>query len=76
MQDFPFLRKHHVRKGVITLENGEMVAVCLDCYDRLRGQYQDGERGGVPIEHRQSNWMKAPQPQPPKEDAKTSSPKR
>lgn len=48
------------------LENGEMVAVCLDCYDRLRGQFLDGERYGIPIEQRQYNWMKVP---PPPEDA-------
>jgi hypothetical protein len=38
VQDFPFLRHHKTRKGVITMENGEMVAVCLDCYENLRGQ--------------------------------------
>ena len=56
MQDFPFLRQHKPRKGVIMLENGEMMAVCLDCDERLRGQFNDGERYGIPVDQRQYNW--------------------
>ena len=48
------------------MENGEMVAVCLDCFDSLRTQFNDGERYGIPIEKRQYNWMQIP---PPPEDA-------
>ena len=66
LQDFPFIRQHKPRKGVIMLENGEMVAVCLDCYERLRGQFNDGERYGIPVEQRQYNWIKIP---PPPEEA-------
>ena len=57
MQDFPFLRHHKTRKGVITMENNEMVAVCLDCFDTLRSQFNESERYGIPLEKRQYNWM-------------------
>jgi len=36
VMDFPFLRQHKPRRtGCIMMENGEMVAVCLDCFDSL-----------------------------------------
>ena len=57
LQDFPFLRHHKTRKGVITMENNEMVAVCLDCFDTLRSQFNESERYGIPLEKRQYNWM-------------------
>ena len=57
MKDFPFLRHHKTRKGVITMENNEMVAVCLDCFDTLRSQFNESERYGIPLEKRQYNWM-------------------
>ena len=62
LQDFPFLRQHKPRKGVITMENGEMVAVCLDCFDRLRGQFIEAGNLGIPVEKRQYNWMQIPPP--------------
>merc|ERR1712107_515431 len=34
--DFPFLRQHNPAKGTITMENGDMAAVCLDCFETLR----------------------------------------
>ena len=65
MQDFPFLRHHKTRKGVITMENNEMVAVCLDCYDTLRSQFNESDRYGIPVEKRQYNWMQVPKrPEP------------
>ncbi|TRY62085.1 hypothetical protein TCAL_11323 [Tigriopus californicus] len=60
--DFPFLNQHKIRKGVITLESDEMVAVCLDCFESLLGQFRDGERYGIPVEKRQYNWMQIPPP--------------
>jgi len=62
VMDFPFLRSHKARKGVITMENGEMVAVCLDCFDRLRSQFMEADKYGIPIEKRQYNWMVIPPP--------------
>ena len=62
LQDFPFLRQHKPRKGVITMENGEMVAVCLDCFDSLRGQFIEAGKYGIPVEKRQYNWMQIPPP--------------
>jgi hypothetical protein len=62
VMDFPFLRHHKPRKGVITMENGEMVAVCLDCFDNLRGQFIEAGKYGIPIEKRQYNWMQIPPP--------------
>ena len=44
------------------MENGGMVAVCLDCYESLRGQFKEGERYKIPIEKRQYNWMQIPPP--------------
>jgi hypothetical protein len=38
LQDFPFLRDLKFRKTAIQMENGEMVAVCLDCFENLRNQ--------------------------------------
>jgi len=66
VQDFPFIRQHKPKKGGLYLENGEMVAVCLDCYERLRSQFDEGEQYGIPVEQRQYNWIKIP---PPPEDA-------
>lgn len=56
------MRHHKPRKGVITMENGEMVAVCLDCFDSLRGQFIEAGKYGIPIEKRQYNWMQIPPP--------------
>ena len=39
------------------MENGEMVAVCLDCFDNLRGQFIEAGKYGIPVEKRQYNWM-------------------
>lgn len=39
------------------MENNEMVAVCLDCFDTLRSQFNESERYGIPLEKRQYNWM-------------------
>ena len=72
-QDFPFLRQHKPRKGVITMENGEMVAVCLDCFDRLRGQFIEAGNLGIPVEKRQYNWMQIPPP-PESESAQLVTP--
>ena len=63
-QDFPFLRQHKPRKNTIMMENGEMVAVCLDCFDSLRGQFVEAGKYGIPVEKRQYNWMQIPPPPP------------
>jgi hypothetical protein len=44
------------------MENGEMVAVCLDCFESLRGQFIEAGKYGIPIEKRQYNWMQIPPP--------------
>ena len=44
------------------MENGEMVAVCLDCFDGLRGQFIEAGKYGIPVEKRQYNWMQFPPP--------------
>ena len=44
------------------MENGEMVAVCLDCFDRLRNQFFEADKYGIPVEKRQYNWMVIPPP--------------
>jgi len=44
-QDFPFLRQHKTAnmKGVITMENGDMAAVCLDCFESMRNQFTEAK---------------------------------
>ena len=44
LQDFPFLRQHKQTKGTITMENGDMAAVCLDCFDTLKNQFVEQVR--------------------------------
>eukprot|EP00096_Caligus_rogercresseyi_P004882 TRINITY_DN1949_c0_g1_i1.p1 TRINITY_DN1949_c0_g1~~TRINITY_DN1949_c0_g1_i1.p1 ORF type:complete len:753 (+),score=266.44 TRINITY_DN1949_c0_g1_i1:166-2424(+) len=71
--DFPFLRQHKSRnKNVISMENGEMVAVCLDCFESLRGQFTEGAKYGIPVNKRQYNWIQIPPPPP--EDPHMSTP--
>merc|ERR550532_3904745 len=60
--DFPFLRHHKTKKGVITMENGEMVAVCLDCYEQLRKQFSEEAKYGIPVDKRQYNRIQIPPP--------------
>jgi len=55
------------------MENGEMVAVCLDCFDRLRGQFIEAGNLGIPVEKRQYNWMQIPPP-PESESAQLVTP--
>eukprot|EP00090_Calanus_glacialis_P033620 TRINITY_DN5588_c0_g1_i4.p1 TRINITY_DN5588_c0_g1~~TRINITY_DN5588_c0_g1_i4.p1 ORF type:complete len:868 (-),score=49.95 TRINITY_DN5588_c0_g1_i4:1302-3905(-) len=64
--DFPFLRHHKPAKGTITMENGDMAAVCLDCFETLKNQFVEAAKYGIPVEKRQYNWMQIP---PPPEDA-------
>ena len=51
------------------MENGEMVAVCLDCFDSLRGQFVEAGKYGIPVEKRQYNWMQIPPPPPDSENS-------
>ena len=49
LQDYPFFRQHKQTKGTITMDNGELAAVCLDCFDNLKNQslevtYTDGQK--------------------------------
>lgn len=44
------------------MENGEMVAVCLDCYENLRNQYLDYSKRGFPTDKREYKWMQVPLP--------------
>lgn len=64
LQDFPFLRNHKAKKGVITMENNEMVAVCLDCYDSLRSQFSEAAKYGIPVDKRRYNWIPRLPPAP------------
>jgi len=66
VMDFPFIRQHKPTKGTITLENGDMAAVCLDCFESLKNQFVEGAKYGVPVTKRQYNWMQIP---PPPEDS-------
>jgi len=69
IQDFPFLRQHKPAKGTITMENGDMAAVCLDCFETLKNQFvEQATKYGIPVERRQYNWMQIP---PPPEEAAT-----
>jgi len=63
--DFPFLRHHKQAKGTITMENGDMAAVCLDCFETLKNQFVEAAKYGIPVDKRQYNWMQIP---PPPED--------
>jgi len=63
--DFPFLRNHRGAKGTLTMENGEMAAVCQDCFETLKTQFAEAAKYGIPVEKRQYNWMQIP---PPRED--------
>ena len=56
------MRQHKPRNNTILMENGEMVAVCLDCFDSLRGQFVEAGKYGIPVEKRQYNWMQIPPP--------------
>ena len=44
------------------MENGEMVAVCLDCYEQLRKQFSEEAKYGIPVDKRQYNWIQIPPP--------------
>ena len=44
------------------MENGEMVAVCLDCYEQLTKQFRDEAKYGIPVDKRQYNWIQIPPP--------------
>ena len=44
------------------MENGEMVAVCLDCYEQLRKQFSEEAKYGIPVDKRQYNWCQIPPP--------------
>lgn len=60
--EFPFLRTHRGQKGTLTMENGEMAAVCLDCFQSLKSQFAEAAKYGIPVEKRQYNWMQIPPP--------------
>jgi len=65
VMDYPFFRQHKQTKGTITMDNGELAAVCLDCFDNLKNQSLEAAKYGIPVEKRQYNWMQVP---PPPED--------
>merc|ERR1719500_520879 len=65
VMDFPFFRQHKQTKGTITMENGDMAAVCLDCFENLKTQFVEAAKYGIPVDKRQYNWMQVP---PPPED--------
>ena len=44
------------------MENGEMVAVCLDCYEQLTKQFREEAKYGIPVDKRQYNWIQIPPP--------------
>merc|ERR1712107_783700 len=66
VHDFPFFRQHKPARGTITMENGDMAAVCLDCFENLKNQFVEAANYGIPLEKRQYNWMVIP---PPPEDS-------
>ena len=35
------MRNHRQNKGTLMLENGEMAAVCLDCFETLKTQFSE-----------------------------------
>merc|ERR1719500_653496 len=61
VMDFPFFRQHKQTKGTITMENGDMAAVCLDCFENLKTQFVESVAGesesenGSKIQHIGSN---------------------
>ena len=44
------------------MENGEMVAVCLDCYEQLTKKFREEAKYGIPVDKRQYIWIQIPPP--------------
>lgn len=49
--------------GALTINKGESVVTCLNCYQTLTHQWVEHERMKVPLEMRKYNWMAVPQSQ-------------
>ncbi|UXI18870.1 hypothetical protein NH340_JMT04813 [Sarcoptes scabiei] len=63
VKDFPFLIDHKRPLGALTINKGESVVTCLNCYQTLTHQWVEHERMKVPLEMRKYNWMAVPQSQ-------------
>lgn len=58
--------------GSFTIDNGEKVITCVNCYQTLTHQWTEHERMKVPLEMRKYNWMAVQRSSSPSNDIKVN----